>query len=434
MRVAYVFFSYLLSPLYALYWVFRGLANQAYWDRLNQRLGFGYPVLPEGSIWIHAVSVGEVQASAPLVRALQERFPNRQLLITTVTPTGAARVLSLFGNQVMHCYIPFEIPFAVQNFFKATAPDLALIMETEIWPNLYDACGSRKIPLILVSARISPRSVDRYRLFLPLFRETLSHGIVIAAQSETDADHFRSLGAAPERTWVTGNIKFDLDLPEDLESQGEEFREQNFSGRPVWVAASTHDKEEEQVLLAHRLLMQDIPEALLILVPRHPERFWAVKTLLRKQGFKYVSRTDHCSCNDDIEVFLGDTMGELQMFYAASDIAFVGGTLVPIGGHNLLEPAALGLPVVTGPHLFNTQDIADMFSELGASVQVQDSAELAGTLKGLFGNRGTAKQMGRYGRTIVAENRGALQRLLDLMEPLITKVQEGKETATGEHA
>jgi len=417
MRFAYVLFTYLLSPLYAMYWIFRGFANRAYWDRLGQRLGMGYPVLSEGSIWIHAVSVGEVQATVPLVRALQDRFPDRQLLITTVTPTGAARVRGLFGDEVAHCYIPFEIPVAVRNFFNSIKPVLALIMETEIWPNLYDACGNREIPLI--------KSVGRYRRFIPLFRETLSHGIVIAAQSEADAERFRSLGAAPERTWVTGNIKFDFEQPADLEAQGAAFRKQNFPDRPVWVAASTHDKEEEQVLAAHRQLLKQIPEVLLILVPRHPERTRTVKVLLRKKGFEYISRTDERPCSEDTEVFLGDTMGELPMFYAASDIAFVGGTLAPIGGHNLLEPAALGLPVITGPHLFNTQDIANMFSELGASVQVQDSAELTDALGKLFRDRGEAEKMGSKGRTIVAKNRGALRRLLKLMEPLISKVQEG---------
>ncbi len=425
MRFAYVLLSYLLSPLYAMYWIFRGLVNRAYWDRLGQRLGFGYPLLSGGCIWIHAVSVGEVQATDPLVRVLQDRFPNRQLLITTITPTGAARVSSLYGDRVTHCYVPFEIPFAVRNFFNSIKPDLALVMETEIWPNLYDACGRREIPLILVSARISLQSVNRYRRFLPLFRETLSHGIVIAAQSETDAERFRSLGAAPERTWVTGNIKFDFETPADLESCGEALREEYFAERPIWVAASTHDKEEEQVLSAHRQLLEEIPEALLILVPRHPERFATVKSLLRKKEFNFVSRTDEKPCPKDIGVFLGDTMGELPMYYVASDVAFVGGTLVPVGGHNLLEPAALGVPIVTGPHLFNTQDIANMFSERGAFVQVQDAAELAVAVKKLLHDSVEAENMASKGRTILAENRGALQRLLDLMEPLISKVKEG---------
>ena len=425
MRFAYVLLSYLLSPLYAMYWIFRGLVNQAYWDRLGQRLGFGYPLLSDGCIWIHAVSVGEVQATVPLVRVLQERFPNRQLLITTVTPTGAARVSSLYGDGVTHSYIPFEIPIAVRSFFNSTKPDLALIMETEIWPNLYDTCGSREIPLILVSARISPQSVSRYRRFLPLFRETLSHGIVIAAQSESDAERFRSLGAAPERTWVTGNIKFDFETPADLESRGVALREKYFAGRPVWVAASTHDKEEEEVLSAHQQLLEEMPEALLILVPRHPERFPSVKSLLKKKQIEFISRTDKTPCPMDTSVFLGDTMGELPLFYAASDIAFVGGTLVPIGGHNLLEPASLGLPIVTGPYLFNTQDIANMFSELGAFVEVQNAAELAAALGSLFRDEDEAEKMAGKGRQILAENRGALQRLLNLMEPLISKVQEG---------
>jgi 3-deoxy-D-manno-octulosonic-acid transferase len=430
MRFAYVLLSYLLSPLYALYWIFRGLINQAYWDRLGQRLGFGYPMLSEGSIWIHAVSVGEVQATVPLVRVLQDRFPNRELLITTVTPTGAERVSGLYGNRVTHCYIPFELPFAVRNFFNSIKPDLALIMETEIWPNLYDALGKNEIPLILVSARISPQSVNRYRLFLALFRETLSHGIVIAAQSEADAERFRSLGASPDRTWVTGNIKFDFETPDNLKVHGEAFRDQYFAGRPVWVAASTHDKEEEQVLSAHRLLLEEIPDALLLLVPRHPERFDAVKSLLRKAEFEFVSRTDEAPCANDTQVFLGDTMGELPMFYAGSDIAFVGGTLVPVGGHNLLEPASLGLPIVTGPHLFNTQDIANMFSEVEAFVQVQDASELAGALKKLFRDSDEAEKMAAKARKILADNRGALKRLLNLMEPLISKVQGGKTAAS----
>ena len=220
MRLAYIILSYLLAPVYALYWLFRGVAEKAYWDRFGQRFGFGYPCLPAGTIWIHAVSVGEVQATAPLVRQLAKRFPERRMLVTTVTPTGAARAQALFGDSVSHSYIPYEVPFAVNRFFAAVKPGMALIMETEIWPNLYQACGKRNIPLVLVSARISPRSVGKYRRWLPLFRETLSFGIVIAAQSEADAERFRSLGANPQRTSVTGNIKFDIELPTDLQDKG----------------------------------------------------------------------------------------------------------------------------------------------------------------------------------------------------------------------
>jgi len=419
MRFAYAVLTYLLLPVYACYWFIRGITNRSYWDRFGQRFGKGYPKLPAGSIWVHAVSVGEVQASVPLIRALMDRFPNRHLLITTVTPTGAARVRLLFGDTVEHCYIPFETPNAVTTFFNDVNPWIALVMETEIWPNLYHECGRRGIPLVLVSARISPKSVKNYRKFLPLFRETLSHGIVIAAQSEADAERFRSLGAAPERTWVTGNIKFDIELPKDLEQNGRELRRDNFEGRPVWVAASTHDKEEEQVLHAHRIVRKRFPNALLILVPRHPERFSAVRSYLHKGGYQFMSRTDGLPCTSDIEVFLGDTMGEVPLFYAASDVAFVGGTLVPVGGHNLLEPAALGKPVVTGPNLFNTQDIANMFEKLGASVTVNNAGQLGSAVADLFDDRATAADIGDRGRQIVQQNRGSLARLLELLEPLV---------------
>jgi 3-deoxy-D-manno-octulosonic-acid transferase len=419
MRAAYIVLSYLLAPLYALYWLFRGLAESAYWDRFGQRFGFFYPRLPGATIWIHAVSVGEVQATAPLVRRLAARFPEHRVLISTVTPTGAARARALFGDSVAHSYVPFETPFAINRFFLAVNPGVALIMETEIWPNLYYACGKRRIPLVLVSARISPKSVGKYRRWLPLFRETLSYGIVIAAQSEADAERFRLLGANPDRTSVTGNIKFDIELPPDLPDRGAAFRAQSFGNRPVWIAASTHDGEEEQVLNAHEELRQSVPDALLILVPRHPDRFGNVATLLQRRRINYVARTSRIACSRDTAVFLGDTMGEVPLFYAASDIAFVGGTLVPVGGHNLLEPAALGRPIITGPHLFNTEDIAAMFASVGASVVVSNQHELVVTLERLFHDTVTANAIGSKGREIVIKNRGALDRFLLQLEPLM---------------
>lgn len=418
MRCAYATLTYLLLPAYACYWFFRGLGNRTYWDRFGQRFGIGYPRLVGGCIWVHAVSVGEVQAAFPLVNALTERFPNRHLLITTVTPTGAARVRLLFGDAVSHCYIPFESPNAVTNFFNAVEPEIALIMETEIWPNLYHECGRRNVPLVLVSARISAKSAKNYRKLLPLFRETLSHGIVIAAQSQVDADRFRSLGAAAERTWVTGNIKFDIEMAEDLPERGATLRRDNFEDRPVWVAASTHDREEKMVLYAHRQVQKSFPRAVLVLIPRHPERFAAVRTHLYKEGFRFVSRTDGLPCTSDTEVYLVNTMGEVSLFYAAANVAFVGGTLVPIGGHNLLEPAALGRPVITGPYLFNTQDIADMFERLGASITVNNAGQLGTAVADLFSNPELAEDIGAHGMEIVRQNRGSLERLLTLLEPL----------------
>lgn len=418
MRVLYNLLMYLLQLPLAVYWLVRALLNRTYRNRLGQRFGIGYPQLDK-CIWIHAVSVGEVQAAVPLIRTIAKRFPNHNMLITTVTPTGAARVVANFGESVSHCYIPFEMPLAVDNFYNSVNPELALIMETEIWPNLYRGCGLRDIPLVLVSARISPRSVHSYRRFLPLFRETLSHGIIIAAQSEKDADRFRSLGASPVRTWVTGNIKFDIELPDDLAERGMEFRRRHFGDRPVWIAASTHDQEEQQVLAAHRELMQSHPDLLLVLVPRHPERFSIVADLINKGGFTSVARTEDRPCDADTSVFLGDTMGEVPLFYAASDVAFVGGSLVPIGGHNLLEPAALGLPLVSGPHVYNAQEISDMFIDLGACHIVDGTAQLAAAVDELLENPQDAAEQGGRGLAIVRQNRGALARLLTLLEPLI---------------
>jgi 3-deoxy-D-manno-octulosonic-acid transferase len=417
-RLLYNLLIYLLQLPVAGYWAFRGIINPVYRDRVTQRFGIGYPQL-DRCIWIHAVSVGEVQAALPLIRSISRRFPNHNMLVTTVTPTGAARVRTIFGDKVDHCYIPFEMPGAVNRFYESVKPELALIMETEIWPNLYRGCGVRDIPLVLVSARISPRSVNSYQRFLPLFRDTLSHGIIIAAQSKADADRFRSLGASPVRTWVTGNIKFDVELAADVARKGKDLRQQVFGDRPVWIAASTHDQEEQQVLAAHRELLDRFPELLLVLVPRHPERFSAVRELISKQNFEQVSRTEDRSCDATTKVFLGDTMGEVPLFYAASDVAYVGGSLVEVGGHNMLEPAALGLPVISGPHVYNAQDIADMFVELGACDIVTDVRELVQAVSGLLEDPDKAATRGNKGRDIVQQNRGALGRLLGLLEPLI---------------
>ncbi len=423
MRHLYNVLTYLLLIPFAIYWLVRGIGNKTYLDRLWQRFGFGFPKLDE-CIWVHAVSVGEVQAAVPLIQALAERYPEQTLLITTVTPTGAARVDAVFGGRVKHCYIPFEFPNAIRSFFSSVRPCAAMIMETEIWPNLYRGCGIRNIPLILVSARISPRSISGYRRLLPLIRETLSHGIIIAAQSQADADRFMELGANAQRTMVTGNIKFDVKTDPAIGTEGRLLRKKLFGDRRVWIAASTHDREEQQVLDAHRQLLTKHPDLLLLLVPRHPERFAGVRELIGKHAFTVVSRTQKSRCDSSTEVFLVDTMGEVPLFYASSDIAFVGGSLVAVGGHNLLEPAAQGLPIVTGPHLFNAQDIADQFIRLGACRIVSDSDGLANVIAELIENPEEAARIGKAGLKILEQNRGSLQRLLVLLEPLLDKPVE----------
>jgi 3-deoxy-D-manno-octulosonic-acid transferase len=420
-RLFYLALSYVLAPFVVLIIVWKGLRNRAYWERVEERFGFGRSRTDRRAIWIHAVSVGEVTAASSMVRELLNRYPHLPVVMTTVTPTGARRVQDLFGDQVIHSYIPYDMPGAVVRFFDRFNPRLAVIMETELWPNLYNECGRRRVPLVLANARVSPRSVYKYRRFVSLFSETLSHGIVIAAQSRRDADRFRWIGAPPERTHVVGNIKFDLELPVDQVDRGRQFREEQLAGRPVWIAASTHEGEEEQVLEAHRLVRESLPEALLILVPRHPERFQAVAGLLGRRRLSFVRRGSGEAATPETEVFLGDTLGELTLFYAAADAAFVGGSLVPIGGHNALEPAALGLPIMTGPYTFNAEDIAEMLQDAGAAVQVEDTPSLAEAATRLLSDPALRKERGDAGRRIVAENRGALERLMGLLEPLLAE-------------
>ena len=418
MRLLYNLLVYLAAPVGLLMHLWRGLRDPSYRERLGERFGFGTQ-LSGPAIWIHAVSVGEVQAAEPLVRKLLARHPEYAIVLTTVTPTGAARARQLLGDRVQLRYVPFDLPGSVKRFFDRVQPKLAMILETELWPNLYAECGRRRIPLVLASARMSPRSVGRYRLLVPVFRRALSYGIVIAAQSEADAERFRSIGAAGPRTQVTGNIKFDFQPPPDVESRGRHWRGQNAPGRPVWVAGSTHDGEEAMALDAHRRVLERFPDALLLLVPRHPQRFDAVRELLAKRGERFASRLSGAAISRTTTVMLGDTMGELMMFYAAADVALVAGSLVPIGGHNLLEPASLGRPVLTGPYNFNSEEIAQLLLDAGAARIVTDAGQLAQAVAELLGSAELRESMGAAGRAVLDSNRGALDRLLKLVEPLL---------------
>jgi 3-deoxy-D-manno-octulosonic-acid transferase len=410
--------TYLAAPFAILVQIWRGLRDPSYRGGLGERFGFG-PAIAGPVIWVHAVSVGEVQASQPLVTQLRRRHPECRLLLTTVTPTGAARARLLFGDQVLLRYVPFDLPGSVRRFFDRVQPRLAMILETELWPNLYGECGRRSVPLVLASARVSPRSVGNYRRLTPLFRKTLSYGIVIAAQSDADAERFRSIGAAPERTHVTGNIKFDFQPPAGIEARGLRWRDGNFPGRPVWVAGSTHEGEEAMVLDAHQRVLARVPDALLILVPRHPQRFDTVRELLAKRLEIAAFRSTGAAITPRTRVLLGDTMGELMMFYAAADVAFVAGSLVPIGGHNLLEPASVGLPVLTGPHNFNGEEIAGLLVDAGAARVVMDTQQLADAVLALLDDAQRRKRMGAAGRAVLEANRGALDRLLTLVDPLL---------------
>jgi 3-deoxy-D-manno-octulosonic-acid transferase len=418
-RTVYVVLSYLLAPVALGFLVWRGLWNRAYWERFGERLGFAAVRCATPSIWIHAVSVGEVQAAAPLVRTLLSQYPQTPVVVSTTTPTGAQRVQALFQGTVAHVYAPYDTPGGMRRFFARIRPRLVMIIETELWPNLFHECGRRRVPLVLASARISPRSLGAYRRFTALFREALSHGIVIAAQSEADAERFRTLGAAPQRTHVTGNIKFDIEPTAQQREQAAAFRAPWSADRIVWVAASTHAGEDEQVLEAFDQVLQRYPACLLLLAPRHPERFALVAALVRGRSLRMVTRSSGVHCRADTQVYVLDTLGELPMFYATAAVAFVGGSLVPVGGHNLLEPAALGVPIITGPYNFNAQEVADQLIAAGGASALRKGEELAPTVLELLDDAELRSQRGQIAQRFVRENRGALERLLQLVRPLL---------------
>ncbi len=418
-RRLYTLILCMLMPVVLGRLIWRGWRNREYWRRWGERFGrFSSPEM-NSPIWIHAVSVGEVRAAQPLVREIKQRWPAIPLLVTTTTPTGSEQVKALFGESVLHTYLPYDLPGPVKRFLDGAQPRLALIMETELWPNLFHGCASRKIPIIIANARLSARSLRGYRRVSSLIRETLRSIYLVAAQGEQDAERFRQLGMEADRIRVTGSMKFDQPLPEGLQKHAGELRRRLGEKRMLWIAASTHQGEEEQILDAFRQVRREHPDCLLMLVPRHPERFGRVAELCSRAGFRVVRRSSGRPCDQDVDIFLGDTMGELMLFYAASDVAFVGGSLVPTGGHNMLEPAALGKPVIAGPHLFNFTEIAAAMERAGALCRVADGAELAEVTSRLLSSPEERAGMGEAGRRLVQQNRGALQRVLDLVRPCL---------------
>ena len=419
MRLLYLLFVYLAAPLISLIFLWRGLFDRSYWHNFGERFGFGARQAP-GGVWLHAVSVGEVQACAPLVSALYRRHPSLPLTVTTVTPTGAARARALFGNIAHVRYAPYDLPGAVRRFFARVTPRLAVIFETELWPNLYRECGRRRVPLVLASARISARSLGRYQRLGRLFSDTLATATVVAAQGAKDAERFTSLGADPGATHVTGNLKFDFELPADIAARGERLRTQYAHGRPLWVAGSTHGGGEEAAVIAAQAAVRAAhPQVLLVMAPRHPQRFAEAAEELARVGVPFARRSQAEGVTPDTAVLLLDSLGELLDFYAAADVAFVGGSLVPIGGHNLLEPAALGVPILTGPHNFNGEEIARLLVAQGAAEVVHGPEELAARVTSLLADPEARARMGARGRECVDGNRGALSKLLALIEPLL---------------
>lgn len=416
MSLLYRLLIWLLLPVMLVRLFWRALSNRGYLERWPERIGVWAKPIKPADLWIHAVSVGEVQAVQPLIRALLGRTPAVRVMVTTTTPTGARRLEDLFGGRVQHAFTPYDLGWIMRRFLRRVKPRLVLVVETEIWPTMLEACARAGVPVILANARLSARSARGYARLGAFTARTFRRFTVIAAQGQEDADRFVQLGADPSAVRVIGSIKLDLQLPGSLRDRAEVLRREWGINRPVWVCASTHEGEEDSLIAVHRKLREQFPEALLVLVPRHPERFERVAALVRRSGLSLMRRSEGRPDAGGCAVYLVDSMGELRLFLAAADVAFVGGSLVPVGGHNLLEPAALSVPVAIGPHSFNVAEITRLLVADGGAVQVEHADALEALLLRWLGDAAERTYAGERAFAFVQRNRGALDRLLALVD------------------
>ncbi len=421
MRILYSLLFYLFIPFELLRLLWRSRKAKAYRSRWRERFAF-FSVLKkfQQGVWVHAVSVGETVAAAPLIKALQSKYSKMPIVVTTTTPTGSVRVQKLLGDSVFHVYKPYDLPCLTKRFLKKIKPQLVIIMETELWPNLLYYCEKKNIPVMLANARLSERSARGYAHFKKLTVNMLKSLTAIAVQAEADAARFKKLGASNDRVHVTGNIKFDVACPPSVVETGELLRQQLGAHRRIWIAASTHEGEDEKILRAFAQVKTQLSDSLLILVPRHPERFKKVAELCRKKNYQTVLRSTGKACLPQTDIFLVDAMGELLQFYAASDAAFVGGSLITQGGgHNLLEPAMFELPIISGRYLHNFKAIADLFLEADALKIVHDEKELAEQVIKYLADIDLCKKTGERAKAVFLKNQGALQRHLELIEKVL---------------
>ncbi|MEQ1545694.1 lipid IV(A) 3-deoxy-D-manno-octulosonic acid transferase [Methyloglobulus sp.] len=415
MRTFYSAVFYLIIPFILLRLFWRSIKAPNYRQRWRERFAYYDRNFSQGVIWFHAVSVGEAEALFPLVRRLQQHNPQAKLLITTTTPTGSARVRAVLGQTVEHVYLPYDTPDTVKRFMQCFKPVLAVIMETEIWPNLFTYCGANDIPLYVINARLSENSSSGYQKFPSLMHPVLANVKCVAAQTQEDAERFIAIGAKPEQVVTVGNIKFDLEIAEDIVKEGKQLKTSTFKDRFVWLAASTHKGEEQIFLDVYKTLKPKIPKLLLLIVPRHPERFTEVTTLCGQNNLGVVTRTSKQPCNMDIDVYLADTMGELKMLYAATDVAFVGGSMMPVGGHNLLEASAIGVPVLFGPYMTNFKEIANKVLAHNAAIQCHNKEAIVKAIQSVYLDIGYRNLLIANGKRFVRMNRGVIGKLFEML-------------------
>lgn len=376
----------------------------------QHRLGI-VPTISGPVIWVHAVSVGETIAAGPMVRRLLARNLGVTILMTAMTDTGLAQARKMFGDRVTYAYAPYDTPGSIRRFLDRINPRILVILETEIWPNMIRQCRRRRVPVFLINARLSERSARGYERVRGLAGPIMRSISWVAAQAERDAERFRRIGVAPSHVEVTGSVKFDVDITDEVRAASETFR-RTLGQRPAWIAGSTHAGEDEQILVAHRGILEQHPDALLIIVPRHPDRFDVVAAKAEEQGFA-VARRSRGQSPEGAQVYLGDTMGELMMLYGSSGIAFVGGSLIGRGGHNPLEPAVWGIPVFSGPHVFNFETIFErLLADEGVQL-VEGADDLVREVGRLFADPNECKAFGERALAVVNKNRGALDRVVE---------------------
>jgi 3-deoxy-D-manno-octulosonic-acid transferase len=425
-RFIYTLTLYLLTPFVVYRLMARGFKYHGYFARWRERFGFFADPAIHDSIWIHAVSLGEVNAAVPLIEALMRRYRDSQFVITTVTPTGSDRVLQLFGGRVFHVYLPYDLTTAVRRFLDRVRPRFAVIMETEIWPNLFMTCAERGISIVIANARLSEKSLRGYWPIQPLVRRAIRCASFVAAQSASDEERLRLLGAAEPKLAVVGNLKFDMSVPDGIRERGVAFRVAAGGGRPVWIAASTHEGEELVVLKAHAAVLRRFPDALLLIAPRHPERFKPIAAACRAYGFRSATRSEEGGADPACQCFVIDSMGELLEFYAAADVAFVGGSLVPVGGHNLLEPAALARPVIVGPQTFNFAEVTEDLINAGAAMRIGDPDALGPAVVRLLSRDVERRSMGEAAHAVMERERGAVERTMAIVEKMVGEAKIAK--------
>jgi 3-deoxy-D-manno-octulosonic-acid transferase len=412
-RFFYNVFMYLATPLLLIYLLYRAIKSNDNRSRLSERFGlitldFSHPV-----ILIHSVSMGETIAATPLINQLINDYPHHQILITTSTPTGSAVVKKNFESRVAHCYLPIDLPGGVTRFLNQVKPQLVIIMETELWPNLMHQLHQRNTPVLLANARMSEKSMQGYlKKAAPLMREMLNKIDNVSAQFDSDGERFLALGLPPNKLSIGGSIKFEVCIKAELKQQQNSLKEQWAPNRSVWVAGSTHPGENEQILAAHNTLLTQFPDLLLVLIPRHSERFDDVAKQAQDAGFNVIRRSHQKIPSQECQVVIGDTMGEMLLLLGIADITYIGGSLIERGGHNPLEPAALGKPIIMGPSLYNFSDVSDKLIDAGGLETVADHAQLSTLINQLIKNPQRRLTMGNNALKVINDNQGTLNRLM----------------------